>query len=437
MELTKQEKLENGKLNFTVSIDAQAFEKAINGAYLKAKKNIFIPGFRKGKAPRAVVEGMYGKEVFYEDAIDEIAPDAYAENIEKTGERVVGRPGIKDFKVNDDKSVELTYEVALWPEAELGQYKGVEVVKTPVVVTDDMVNLEIESVRKRNGRIITVDRAAKLGDTVNIDYDGYLDGERFDGGKAENHDLVLGSNAFVPGFEAQLIGAVAGDEKDLDITFPENYHEGLAGKAVVFKVKVNEVKENELPALDDEFAKDVSEFDTLDEYVADVRKNLTASREAEADLNFREMVLEAAAANMTVTIPDEMIDERVDRLVDDYNQNLMMQGMDLQSYLGYMNMEMNTFRGYMRPNAESQVKAEIFLDKVAQVEGIEISEEEIEAEYASAAEKYGMEIDKIKAAVNSGAIVTDLKLKKATEIVVSNAVATEPKEEEAKEEAAE
>ena len=433
-------KREDGKLSFQVTVDAAAFEKAVNAAYLKAKKNIYVPGFRKGKAPRMVIEGMYGAKVFYDDAVDAIALDAFKAGMEEAKDRTVGDPAITNYNVADDKTLTIDFETALYPEVTLGQYKGIEAEKDADDVTDDDVNKELESVRKRNARIVTVDRPAKMGDTVNLDYDGYKDGVRFDGGKAEGHDLVLGSNSFVPGFEEQIVGMAAGEEHDIDITFPENYHEGLAGAAVVFKIKVNEVKESQLPELDDEFAKDVSEFDTLQEYTDDIRKNLTAERKAAAENSFRNRVLSKAVENMTVTVPAAMIDERVNTVINDYARNCAMQGLTLDQYFKMMGADEATFRTYIRPNAENEVKSELMLEKVAEVEAIAVTPEEIEEEYANAAKTYNVDVETVKKSVAAELIERDLKMKKAVDLIADSAVAvakTEAPAEEPKAEAEE
>jgi len=418
----------DGKLTFQVLVDATAFEAAVNKAYLKAKKDIYVPGFRKGKAPRMVIEGMYGASVFYEDAVDALAYEAYQAGVEQAAERVVGDPAITNYNVAEDKSLTIDFETALYPEVTLGEYKGLTAYRKPVKVGAEDVKKEIETIRKRNARIVAVDRAAKEGDTVNIDYDGYLDGTRFEGGKADGHDLKLGSNSFVPGFEEQLIGVKAGEEKDLDVTFPENYHEGLAGKAVVFKVKVNEVKEEQLPDVDDEFAKDVSEFDTLKEFKADLKKEIEKRETTAADEAFHNLLMAKAAGNMTVEIPDAMIDRRVNETVEDYARNCAMQGMSLEQYFGMMGIDEKTFRGYVRPSARNEIHTELLLEKIAEAEKIEISEDEIEAEYKTASETYGMEIEKIKETVSPELIVHDLRLKKAAEVIFSTGIASEEEE---------
>ena len=325
MILKNVEKKEKNLALFQVESDAAEFESAVNGAYLKNKSSIYIPGFRKGKAPRAVVEGMYGHEVFYQDAMDELAPKAFDFGLEESGLQTVGAPSISDVKVTDEKTVLYTFAVTLYPEVTLGQYKGLAAPKDSETVSDEAVDAEIEKARKQNARKVSVDdRPAQMGDTVNIDFDGFLEGERFDGGKSEGYSLVLGSNSFVPGFEEQVAGMQIGEEKDLDITFPEQYVENLAGKAVVFKVKLNGITVDELPALDDDFAQDVSEFDTLEDYRADVRARLQKNSDEQAENSFRSLIMKQAADNMTVEIPQVMLAEKAEEIVRNYAANFGM-----------------------------------------------------------------------------------------------------------------
>ena len=430
MKLKSVEKKDD-KLVLQVKVEGSEFESAVNKVYNKAKKNIVIPGFRKGKAPRAIVEGMYGSDVFYEDAINEIAPEAYEVGMEGCEYRVVGRPAISNYKISDKKKqLTLEFTVALYPEAELGQYKGLEVYKANAEVTEEEIDKDIANVQKRNSRIAVVDREAKEGDTANIDFDGYLEGKRFDGGKAEGHDLVLGSGQFVPGFEEQVIGMKAGEEKDIDITFPENYHAELAGKAVVFKVKVNEVKETILPELDDDFAKDVSEFDTMAEYRESIKTKISETKNNEIENAFRTLALKKAADNMTVTLPAEMIEERVENIMRDYASNCRQQGIEFDQYLGMMGMDQNSFAAVIRPSAENDLRTEVMLNKIAEVEAIEATEEELENEYKTASELYGMDVEKLKELVSAETISADIKVRKAADIIVESAVVTDKPEEE-------
>ena len=325
------EKKEHNLVNFTVEIDPKEFDSAVNRAYLKNKKSIYVPGFRKGKAPRMVVEGYYGADVFYEDALESLYPLAYELAVNEDKFKPVGRPTVADVNIGDDKTVTITFESAEYPEVTLGQYRGLEAVKTVQPVTDDEINADIDRMRERNARMITVDRPAENGDIAVIDYEGFDDGKPFEGGKGEDHQLTLGSGSFIPGFEEQVVGMSAGEEKEINVTFPEQYHaKDLAGKPVVFKVKVKEVQVKELPELDDEFAKDVStEFDTLDQLRADVKARLEKGREDAAENLFRENLLQKAIDNMQVDIPDAMVEEKVDQMVEDYSNNMRQYGMTL------------------------------------------------------------------------------------------------------------
>ena len=431
------EKKEKSTVTFEVVCDAAEFEKAVNGAYLKNKSKIFVQGFRKGKAPRMIIEGMYGKDVFYEDAADDLAPAAFSFGAEQSGLRVVGTPAVKGMDVSDDKELTLTFLTAVWPEVTLGQYKGLEAPKAKVEITDEQVNEELEKVRRRNSRIVTVERPAKLEDTAVIDYLGTVDGVPFDGGKAEGHNLVLGSGAFIPGFEDQVVGMSAGEERDINVTFPEEYHEkSLAGKAAVFHVKCNEVKETQLPDLDDELAKDVSEFDTLDEYKASVRERLEKAAEADAENQFQSVLIEKAGDNMTAEIPDAMVEEQLDSMVREYDRNLQMNGLNLELYLKYLGQTPAAFRDSIRPTAERRAKTDVVLDAVAAAENIAVSDEDIDGEYENLAKQYGMELDQVKQALGRDVIEGDLKTRKAAQLIFDTGVATEPVPEEAKEEEA-
>lgn len=431
------EKKEKSTVSFDVVCDAAEFEKAVNGAYLKNRGKIFVQGFRKGKAPRMVIEGMYGKDVFYDDAADDLAPAAFRFAAEQEGLRTVGNPAVKAVDVSDGKELTLSFVTAVWPEVTLGQYKGVEAPKAKVEIGDGQVAEELEKIRKRNSRIVTVERPAKLEDTAVIDYEGSVDGVPFDGGKAEGHNLVLGSGSFIPGFEDQVVGMSAGEERDINVTFPEEYHEkSLAGKAAVFHVKCNEVKENQMPDLDDEFAKDVSEFDTLDEYKASIKEKLTKAAEAEAENAYQSALIEKAGDNITADIPDAMVEEQMDNIMREYDQNLQMNGLNLELYLKYLGQDAKAFREQTRPTAERRVKTDLLLDKVAEEEKVEVSDEEIEAEYARLAEQYGMEAEQVKQALARDVISGDVKTRKAAQIIFDAGVPTEPAKEEAPEEEA-
>lgn len=426
------EKKENNAAVFQVESDAAEFASAVNGAYLKNKSSIYIPGFRKGKAPRAVVEGMYGKEVFYQDAMDELAPKAFEFGVKEMELRIVGAPSIVDVNVTEESTVAYTFSVSLYPEVTLGQYKGLEAVKESAEVSEEEVDAEVETARKSNARMISVDdREAQMGDTANIDFDGYLNGERFDGGKAEGYSLELGSKSFVPGFEEQIVGMKVGEEKDLPITFPENYHEDLAGKEVVFKVKLNSLTMAELPALDDEFAKDVSEFDTLDEYRADVRKNLQIRKDEQVEAKFRSEIMRQACENMTVQIPEVMIDEKVEEAIRNYAANFGMtdRSLGLDKLMEMMGLNQDIVNASIRPGAESQVKTELLLEAVVKAEDIQVSEEEAEEYLNKVAESIKAKADDVREYFGSEFIRGERSKEKATSLILDSAVAAEAKAE--------
>ena len=420
MTVKNVEKKENNTATFQVETDAAEFEAAVNGAYLKNKSSIYIPGFRKGKAPRAVVEGMYGHEVFYQDAMDELAPKAFDQGLKESQLRIVGAPAISDVKVSDERTVEYTFEVTLYPEVTLGQYKGLSAQKDEVKVTDEEVDKELEAARKRNARILTVDdREAQMGDTANIDFDGYLNGERFDGGKAEGYDLELGSGSFVPGFEEQIVGMKIGEEKDINITFPQDYVADLAGKDVVFKVKLNSLSTKELPELDDEFAKDVSEFDTLDEYKADIRAKQEKQQQEMADNKFRSDIIRKACENMTVDIPAVMIDDKLEEMVRNYAANFGFT--DRKTSLEDLLKMMGVDAAAIRPSAEMQVKTELLLEAVVKAENMEVTEEDTEEYMKKVAEGIGAKVEDMKSYFSKDFIEDELKKERATNIIIDSA----------------
>ena len=428
MILKNVEKKENNTALFQVESDAAEFEAAVNAAYLKNKGSIYIPGFRKGKAPRAIVEGMYGHEVFYQDAMDELAPKAFDLGLKESELQIVGAPSISDVNVTDEKTVVYTFAVTLYPEVTLGQYKGLSAPKESDTVTDEEVNEEIENVRKRNARKVSVeDREAKMGDTVSIDFDGFLEGERFDGGKAEDYSLELGSHSFVPGFEEQVVGMKIGEEKDLDITFPEDYVENLAGKAVVFKVKLKGITENELPELDDEFAKDVSEFDTLEEYKADLRQNLQKSKDEQAENAFRSLIMKQAADNMTVEIPQVMLAEKAEEIVRNYAANFGMtdRSVPMDKLLQMMGLDRESMNMTIMPAAEFQVRTDLLLDAVIAAENISVSEEEAEEYVKKVSESVNASVEEIKQYYGADYIAQEKKREKATNIILDSAVVGE------------
>ena len=434
MILKNVEKKEKNTALFQVESDAAEFEAAVNAAYLKNKSSIYIPGFRKGKAPRAIVEGMYGHEVFYQDAMDELAPKAYEFGLEESKLQTVGAPSISDVNVTEEKTVVYTFSVSLYPEVTLGQYKGLSAPKEIDVVTDEEVDAEIENARKRNARKVSVeDREAQMGDTVSIDFDGFLNGERFDGGKAENYSLELGSHSFVPGFEEQVVGMKVGEEKDLDITFPEEYVENLAGKAVVFKVKLNSITVDELPELDDEFVKDVSEFDTLDEYKADIRANLQKSKDEQAENAFRSLIMKQAADNMTVEIPEVMLAEKAEEIVRNYAANFGMtdRSVPMDKLLQMMGLDRESMNMTIMPAAEFQVRTDLLLDAVNKAENSGGTEEDSGEYVKKVAETVNASVDEIKQYFGADYIAEEQKREKATNIIVDSAVVGEAPAEEA------
>ena len=422
------EKKEKNAAQFQVECDAAEFEKAVNGVYLKNKGSIYIPGFRKGKAPRAIIEGMYGKEVFYQEAMDALAPDAFEFGVKESGLRLVGSPSVSDVNVTEEKGVCFTFAVTTYPEVTRGQYKGLSAPKESAEVTDGEVDEEIGKIRKRNARKVSVeDRPAKMGDTVNIDFDGFLNGERFDGGKAEGYALELGSNSFVPGFEEQVAGMSIGEEKELDITFPEDYVENLAGKAVVFKVKLNGITEEELPELDDDFAQDVSEFDTLEAYRADVRQNLLKQKEEQAENAFRSLIMKQAADNMTVEIPQVMLAEKAEEIVRNYAANFGMtdRSVPMDKLLQMMGLDRESMNMTIMPAAEFQVKHDLLIDAVVKAENIEVSEEEVEEYAKKIAESVGASVEEVKQYFGLEYIAQEKKREMATSLILDSAVVGE------------
>ncbi len=439
---------EKGTAKITVEIEKAEFDAALTKAYAKVKKDIMIPGFRKGKAPRKMVEAMYGPTVFYEDAVNEIFPEIYEKAVTEQQIKAVGAPSVADMNTEENGNVVIVVATELYPEVTLGEYKGIEVPKTVVNVAKADVDAELERMRDRNARIETVERAAEMGDTVVLDFEGFVDGTAFEGGKAEKYSLTLGSGSFIPGFEEALVGVLAGEDKDVDVTFPENYTKELAGKAATFKCKIHEVKQTIKPELDDEFAKDVSEFDTLAALKKDIKANLTKTRQEEADRAFENAAVELAGQNMTCEIPACMIEEQVDKHLEQFAYQLQMQGMKMEDYIKMMGGDMNAMRQSMRPMAETTVRSNILLSEIVNVENIEVSDEEVEDELKSLAEQYEMELDKVKEAVNLDMVKSDLKGKKAVKLIVDNAKAVDvaekkpakkaaKKDEEASEEAAE
>ena len=425
MILKNVEKNEKNTATFVVESDAAEFEAAVNGAYLKNKASINIPGFRKGKAPRAIVEGMYGPEVFYQDALDELAPKAFELGLTESGLKMVGTPAIKLVDVNEERCAVYTFEITLYPEVTLGQFKGLEAEKKAVVVTDEDVDNELKNVAKRNARKVAVeDRAAEMGDVANIDFDGYLDGERFDGGKAEGYDLELGSNSFVPGFEEQIVGMNIGEEKDLDITFPENYTPELAGKAVVFKVKLNSLTAAELPEMDDEFAKDVSEFDTIEEYKANLRENLLKNRTAAADNEFRTEIIKQAVNNVTADIPEVMITEKMEETIRGYASNfgLTDPSISLEQLIGMFGLTDEALENNVKPAAEFQVRTDLLLNAIIETEDLGDTEEALEAYVARVAGEVNTTPEQLREYFGEDYIKAEFKKELATNLMIDSAV---------------
>ena len=424
MTIKSCERNDNSTAKLVIEIDKETFEQNIEKAYRQARGKIFVPGFRKGKAPRKVVEGMYGASVFYEDAINLLFPEAFKEAVESEKLDAIGNPSVTAVDTTDGV-LTLTVETDVYPTVTLGQYKGLEVPKAEATLTDAEVDAEIERLRERNARITTVERPAQLGDTVVIDFEGFKDGGPFEGGKGEGHSLKLGSGSFIPGFEDQLVGCSAGEEKTVEVVFPENYGASeLAGQPATFQCKVHEVKETVKPALDDEFAKDVSEFDTLDELVADTRKKLTEQREKSVDEAFRNAVLSAAAQNVTVTVPHTMIENSLDSMMQNFQYQLSMSGMTLKDYMQMLGMNEQSLRQNMAASAEARVRSELMLEEVVKAENIQVSDEEVAARYDEMAKQSGMELDKLKEMVSEENVKNDVAVNHAIELIVSSAVPT-------------
>ena len=417
-----------------VEIDKELMESGVNKAYLKARKSIMIPGFRKGKAPRKMIESMYGAHVFYEDGLEEIFPEVYQFAVVDQGVKAIGRPNLTDMQISEENIVTLTLTTEVYPEVTLGDYKGLEVEKAEAVVTDAQVQAELDRMAQNVASSETVERAAEMGDTANIDFEGFDNGVPFDGGKGDNFDLKLGSGSFVPGFEEQIVGMTAGEEKDIDITFPENYHAELAGKAVVFHVKLNKVTATTVPAQDDEFAKDVSEFETLEELKNDIRAKAQAEAEKQIQSSFEQACVEKAAENLTVDMPKALIETELDTQMERFAYQLQMSGYSMEQYAKMMGGDVSTMRNAFRPAAEKQAQINLTLEKVAELEAIEVTEEEINEEFDKLAAQYSLELDKVKSMVPVDEVKTSLQTRKAIKVIVDSAVAVAPKKEEAAEE---
>lgn len=410
-----------------IAIDSETFGKAVTAVYNKKKSTIQVPGFRKGKAPRHLIEQRYGSGIFFEDALNDLIPTAFEEALKESGLTIVAAPEYDLKSVDLENGVVFEAKVTTKPEVEIKDYKGIEIARRVEPVTDEAVNSEIERVRQRNARTTDVeDRPAKEGDIANINYEGFKDGVPFDGGKGENYDLKLGSGSFIPGFEEKVVGHSIGEEFDIDVTFPEDYHaEELKGAPVVFKIKINSIKEDVLPELDDEFAKDVSEFDTLDEYKADVKAKLEENAAKAADNEVDGKVIDALIERLEADIPEAMFVQETENFVRDYDSRLRAQGLKLADYLKYTGTTLDDIRERMRPQAEKQVKTRLALEKIAELENITASDEEIEEEYASLAKAYNMDVEKVKELVAAEDLAADKKVQKAVAFVKENANITE------------
>lgn len=432
MALKSSNKVDTNVYEIEVTVAPEEFTQACKDAYLKRRKSIQLPGFRKGKATLGMIEKLYGEGFFYEDALEIVYPAVVTAAIEEAGLRTVDSPAELDVKtISKSEGVDMTMKVTVYPEVKLGQYKGLEAVQLPTEADDEDVANELTNMLDRNSRLVTVeDRAAEMGDTAEIDFEGFVDGVAFDGGKGENYPLELGSGSFIPGFEEQVAGHKTEEEFDVNVTFPEEYQaENLAGKDAVFKVKIHEIKTKEVPALDDEFAKDVSEFDTLDELKADLKKQLSEKKAEEARRDLENQLLEQAIDGMEAEIPEVMFTKRADEMINDYTYRLQAQGIDLQTYLQYMGQDMDAFRATFKDGAEKQVKASLVLEAIVAAEKLEATEDEINAEIDKLAQQYGMEAEQIKKAVPADQIAADVTTKKALDLIVDSAKLVEKKAE--------
>ena len=433
MNLISCEKLEKSMVELQFSIDAETFKAAVNNAFKREGKKYAIPGFRKGKAPRHMIEKMYGSDIFHYDAVNDLFPEAYEAAGKEAKIDVVGRPDPEVVSMSEADGVVLKVKVAVKPEVELGEYAGLTVTKEAKNVNEADVDAEVKRMQDRNGRLLTREGAAENGDTVDIDFEGFVDGKAFEGGKAEHYSLVLGSGSFIPGFEDQVVGHSAGEEFDVNVKFPEEYGAAeLAGKDATFKIKLHEVKYKELPALDDDFAKDVSEYDTLDELKDSIRNNIKTNLDKQAEQKVENDLMDQVIANMKADIPDAMVDSRIDELVQDFEYRISQQGLKLADYLKYMGMNIEQFRAQFKEQADKQVKMRLAMEAIVAKEGITASDEEFEEEVKRIADAYKMEADKVKSIVDAAAVKADLAINKAIDFVKekANVVTAEPKEEE-------
>ncbi len=424
MALKSSNKVETNVYELEITVDAETFTEACKKAYLKQRKSIQIPGFRKGKATQGMIEKVYGEGAFYEEALEIVYPEAVGAAFDEAGLNVIDQPSEVDFPVmSKEEGVVITMKVTTYPEVKLGEYKGLKGKMLDTEATDEDVEAELKSMQERNSRLVTVeDRESQMGDTCDIDFEGFVDDVAFEGGKGENYPLELGSNSFIPGFEEQVAGHKTGEEFDVNVTFPEQYEPSLAGKDAVFKCKINEIKTKELPELDDEFAKDVSEFDTLDELKADLKKQISDRKATDAKIDFENQLIDQVVENMEVEIPECMNTQKCDEMIQDYSYRLQMQGLDLNTYLQYLGQTMEQFKEQFMDGAKQQVKVKLALDAIVKAENIEATEEEIADEIAKLAEQYNMEADKIKAAVPAEQLSADIVTRKAVDFVVDNSV---------------
>lgn len=424
MALKSSNKVETNVYELEITVDAETFTEACKKAYLKQRKSIQIPGFRKGKATQGMIEKVYGEGAFYEEALEIVYPEAVGAAFDEAGLNVIDQPSDVEFPtMSKTEGVVIKMKVTTYPEVKLGEYKGIKGKMLDTEATDEDVETELKNMQERNSRLVTVEnRESAMGDTCDINFEGFVDDVAFDGGKGENYPLELGSNSFIPGFEEQVAGHKAGEEFDVNVTFPEQYEPSLAGKDAVFKCKINEIKAKELPELDDEFAKDVSEFDTLDELKDDLKKQIAERKEANAKTDFENQIIEQICENMEVEIPECMFTQKCDEMVQDYAYRLQMQGLDLNTYLQYLGQTMDQFKEQFMEGAKQQVKTKLALDAIVKAENIEASEEEIEAEVNKLVEQYNMEADKIKAAVPAEQLSADITTRKAVDFIVDNAV---------------
>ena len=430
MALKSSNKVDTNVYEIEVTVTPEVFTDACKSAYMKQRKSIQLPGFRKGKATQGMIEKVYGENAFYEEALEIVYPEAVTAAIEEAGLRTVDTPFDLDVPVmSKEQGVEMKMKVTVYPEVKLGDYKGLKATMLPTEATDEDVDKEIENMRDRNSRLVTVeDREAQMGDTAEIDFEGFVDGVAFEGGKGENYPLELGSGSFIPGFEEQVVGHKEGDEFEVNVTFPEDYHaEDLKGQAVIFKVKVNAVQEKELPALDDEFVKDVSEFDTLADLKKDVKEKLQQEADKKAQVDMENSLISTVIENMEGEIPQCMYENKINEMVNDFSYRLQSQGMNLDLYLHYTGSDMKTFRATFQESAERQVKIRLALEKIAEVEQLTASEEDIQAEYEKIAQNYGIDVEKVKGILPAAEIAKDVTVNKAIDLVKESAEVTEKK----------